>query len=252
MIPASFAPTGSKRGTPGFLLETLLRRQVGPVELEGMSATDELVSRFDVDDMSVQALLFQTGYLTIEGEEEDVDGEPLYRLGYPNREVRQSLNRSLLRHLTRDDGHIANRTRLLGRLKARDFDGLEELFGAFFAGIPYEWYTNNAIARYEGYYAAVFYAYFASLGLDVRAEESTSRGRLDMSLRFEGDVFLFEFKVLEQAGPGSALAQLRDRGYAEKFRATAAAVYLVGVEFESAKRNIAAFAVERAQSQSPL
>ena len=239
-------------GTPGFLLETLLRRQVGPVELEGMSATDELVSRFDVDDMSVQALLFQTGYLTIEGEEEDVDGEPLYQLGYPNREVRQSLNRSLLRHLTRDDGHIANRTRLLGRLKARDFDGLEELFGAFFAGIPYEWYTNNAIARYEGYYAAVFYAYFASLGLDVRAEESTSRGRLDMSLRFEGDVFLFEFKVLEQAGPGSALAQLRDRGYAEKFRATAAAVYLVGVEFESAKRNIAAFAVERAQSQSPL
>ena len=173
-----------------------------------------------------------------------MDGEPVYRLGYPNREVRQSLNRNLLAHLTRDVGQTAKRTLLLRLLRARDFNGLEGLFRAFYAGIPYEWYTNNAIAAYEGYYAAVFYAYFASLGLDVTTEDSSSRGRLDMALRFEGDVYLFEFKVTEQAGAGSAMAQLKERGYAEKYRGSGARIHLVGVEFSSETRNIAAFEVE--------
>ena len=231
-------------GTPTFLLQTLLRRRVGPVELECMKATDELVSQFDVGDIATEALLFQTGYLTIVGEDADMEGEPVYRLGYPNREVRQSLNRNLLKHLTRDGEQTGKRTRLLQLLRARDFDGLKELFHAFYAGIPYEWYTGNAIAGYEGYYAAVFYAYFASLGLNVTAEDSTNRGRLDMALRFQGDVYLFEFKVVEQAGTGSAMAQLKEKGYAEKHQASAARIHLVGVEFSSETRNIAAFEAE--------
>ena len=90
----------------------------------------------------------------------------------------------------------------------------------------------------------MFYAYFASLGLDVSVEDSTNRGRLDMALRFDGDVYLFEFKVVEQAGPGSALAQLREAGYAEKYRGGAGRIHLVGVEFSSETRNLAAFDVE--------
>ena len=231
-------------GTPGFLLETLLRRRVGPVDLEGMVATDALVSRFDVDDMATEALLFQTGYLTITAERRRGD-RTLYELGYPNREVRESLNGSLLRHLTRDPRLDANGARLYDLLEARDFAGLSELVRAFYAGIPHQWYTNNEIANYEGYYAAVFYAYFASLGLTVSVEDSTSRGRLDMALRFDGDVFLFEFKVAEQAGTGSAMAQLKSKGYAGKYRGTGAPIHLIGVEFSSETRNIAAFEVER-------
>ena len=66
-----------------------------------MVGSSDLLSTFDVDEIATEALLFQTGYLTITGTE-DLGGEPLYRLGYPKREVRQSLNRSLLRHLVRD------------------------------------------------------------------------------------------------------------------------------------------------------
>ena len=70
---------------------------------------------------------------------------------------------------------------------------------AFFAGIPYEWYTNNDIARFEGYYASVFYAYFASvLGTGITVEDSVGRGRADMAVRFGGRVYLFECKVVEQ------------------------------------------------------
>ena len=88
-------------GTPTFLIETLFNRRVSSLELDNMIGGEELLSTFDVDDMATEALLFQTGYLTIT-EQEDLSGESLYRLSYPNREVRQSLNRSLLRYLVKD------------------------------------------------------------------------------------------------------------------------------------------------------
>ena len=229
-------------GTPTFLVDTLVKRRVGPPELERMVATDELVSRFDVDDIATEALLFQTGYLTIVGERRRGE-RSFYELGYPNREVRESLNGSLLRHLTRDPELLAKGVRLYDLLEAHDFDGLRDLIHAFYAGIPHEWYTDNTIATYEGYYAAVFYAYFVSAGLDVRVEDSTSRGRLDMAVRFGGSVVLFEFKVVEQAGAGTAMAQLRTKGYADKYRGRGESVVLVGVEFSSAMRNVERFDV---------
>ena len=233
-------------GTPAFLVETLFRRRVSSLVLDDMVGSADLLSTFDVDDMATEALLFQTGYLTIR-DEEDLGGEPLYRLGYPNREVRQSLNRSLLRYLVRDSSHqMANSVRLYRLLEANDFAGLESLFQAFFASIPYEWYTNNDIARYEGYCASVFYSYFAALGLDITVEDSTSHGRLDMTIRFNDNVYLFEFKVVEMASEGAAMAQLKEKRYADKYRGSGRAIHLIAVEFSKDARNVAAFQVERA------
>jgi len=232
-------------GTPTFLVETLSKRHVSSLELGEMVGSDELLSTFDVDHIATEALLFQTGYLTIT-DEEDLGDERLYRLGYPNREVRQSLNRSLLRYLVQDSTRqMANSIRLYRLLEANDFVGLETLFHAFFASIPYEWYTNNDIAGYEGYYASVFYSYFAALGLDITVEDSSSHGRLDMAVLFNGHVYLFEFKVVELASAGAALAQLQERRYADKYRALGQPIHLIGVEFSKDERNVAAFDVER-------
>ena len=241
-----FAAYWFETGTPSFLIEALFKRRVRSLDLGALAGSDELLSTFDVDDIATEALLFQTGYLTIT-DEEDVGGEPVYRLGYPNREVRQSLNRSLLRYLVRDaTRQRANSTRLYRLLEANDFAGLKTLFHAFFASIPYEWYTNNDIAHYEGYYASVFYSYFAGLGLDITVEDSSSHGRLDMAVLFNGHVYLFEFKVVELASAGAALAQLKERRYADKYRGLGQPIHLIGVEFSKDERNIAAFDVERA------
>ena len=190
--------------------------------------------------------MFQTGYLTVQATEsratESRGGRTRYRLGYPNREVFQSLNESLLAYLTRDPQRERNGDRLYDLLMAGDVPALKDLFHAFFASIPYEWYTNNDIARFEGYYASVFYAYFAAaLGTGISVEDSGTRGRADMAVRAGGRVYLFEFKVAEQAGPGAALEQLRTKGYADKYRALGEPVHLVGVEFSSASRNVVAF-----------
>ncbi|MDE0228283.1 MAG: AAA family ATPase, partial [Spirochaetaceae bacterium] len=242
-----FAAHWFETGTPAFLVDTLFERRVSSVALDDMVSPAELLSAFDVggrsaaDHIGTEALLFQTGYLTIAGEER-LGGEVLYRLGYPNREVRQSLNRVLLRHLVQDTAQqTANSIRLARLLQAHDCAGLKELFGAFFASIPCQWYTNNDIADYEGFYASVFYSYFAALGYDIAVEESSSHGRLDMAVRAAGHVYLFEFKVAEMAPPGSALAQLRERRYADKYRAGGEPIHLVGVEFSRATRNVTAF-----------
>ena len=233
-------------GTPAFLVETLFKRRVSSLALDGMVGSADLLSTFDVDDMPTEALLFQTGYLTIE-RSEPRGGEMFYRLGYPNREVRQSLNRSLLNHMTGDPSRRASHSaRLYDLLLANDFAGLEALFHSFYASIPYEWYTNNDIASYEGYYASVFYSYFAGLGLDVTVEDSTSHGRLDMAVRFNRNVYLFEFKVVEMALEGAAMAQLKEKRYADKYRSLGQPIHLIAVEFSKDARNVAAFEVERA------
>ena len=231
-------------GTPTFLVETLFQRRASSVDLDGMVGSAEILSTFDVEDMPTEALLFQTGYLTILKEERR-GADVYYRLGYPNLEVRQSLNRSLLGRMTGDPSRrSAHSMRLFDLLLANDFEGMRELIHAFYASIPYAWYTNNDIADYEGYYASVFYSYFAGLGLDVAVEDSSSHGRLDMAVRFNGNVYLFEFKVVEMASAGAAMAQLKDKRYADKYRGSGEPIHLIGVEFSRDRRNVVGFEVE--------
>ena len=87
-------------GTPTFLIETLVDRGVSALALDGMAGSAALLSTFDVDAIAPEALLFQTGYLTVAATESR-GGRTRYRLRYPNREVFQSLNESLLAHLSR-------------------------------------------------------------------------------------------------------------------------------------------------------
>ena len=169
-----FRPYWFETGTPAFLVDLLARRGVDALSLEGRVADDTLLSAFDVDRIEPEALLFQTGYLTITGEERDGDGS-LYTLGYPNHEVRRSLNAVLLGAMVPGFVAVAEQRNLRRLLQTNDFAGVEELFRAFLAGIPNEWYARTGMAGYEAHYASVFYSHFAAAGMDVRAEESTTR-----------------------------------------------------------------------------
>jgi hypothetical protein len=187
--------------------------------------------------------LFQSGYLTID-EEELLGGNYFYRLCYPNIEVYQSLNAVLLDAWTvvNQSTVVQQRKSLYRLLQKNDFEQIQTLIASFFNSIPNDWYRNNPIAHYEGYYASVFYAYFASLGLDIVTEDSSNQGRLDMAVRFNQQVYLFEFKVIELTPEGRALAQIKERGYAEKYRGQP--IHLIGVEFSREQRTVVGFEVE--------
>lgn len=235
-------------GTPSFLVNLLFKRQVTSLSLDQTFTSTQVLSSFDIEDIATEALLFQTGYLTIK-QAERIAQQDYFHLGFPNLEVRQSLNESLLAILVKDKSKQAvNSAQLYRLLLKNDFAGLKQLFHAFYASIPNNWYTSNSIQEYEGFYASVFYSYFAALGLDVTVEDASNLGRLDMALKFNGQVYLFEFKVVNSKprGKSKALQQLHDRQYADKYRHLQQPIYLIGVEFSKKDRNVVGFAVEQA------
>jgi hypothetical protein len=159
--------------------------------------------------------------------------------------VEASLNIALLSCYTdnaRKNGQ--HRLQLEKLLLANDINGLKMLFQSFFASIPHHWYDNNPISRYEGYYASVFYSYFAALGYDCRVEDATNHGRIDMTVLLPEHIYLFEFKVVElmpNETSGRALQQLQNKAYADKYRSHGLPISLVGVEFSRETRNVVGF-----------
>lgn len=231
--------------TPTFLVDILKDRGVFTPSLDHLTAKAQLLSQFDVDDISTEGLLFQTGYLTIKDVKEPKPGLQLFTLGFPNLEVESSLNDALLPALgvNRNDAQDLQ-LKLLNILDKHDVAGLEIHLRALYASIPHDWYRNNPIAQYEGHYASVFYSHFAALALNITVEDASNHGRVDMTVDFGGHIYLFEFKVVEQLPEGKALAQLIEKGYADKYRASGKPLHLVGVEFSSEKREIVAFDVQ--------
>ena len=238
-------PFWFETGAPTFLINMLVRHRFFTPDLARLQSSLALLSAFDVGDITPEALLFQTGYLTVIETAEPVPGQRVYTLGYPNREVEASLNAVLLTaYGAQKRSSYTARLRLIDLLKKSDLSGLRTLFQSFYASIPHQWYTGNTIAQYEGFYVSVFYSYFAALGLDIRTEESTNHGRIDMAVLFDGQVYLFEFKVVEETPAGKAIQQLRDMAYAEKYRSLGLPIHLIGVEFSKTERNIVGFETE--------
>lgn len=236
-----FRPWWFETGTPTFLIKLLSERQQFTPDLGRIMAPESLLSTFDVGNIPSESLLFQAGYLTIDSARY-LPGRLELTLRYPNKEVLASLNDCLLQALSQDPMAPArNVSRLYDILVANDIPALRVLFHSFYASIPHDWYRKNELSDFEGYYASIFYSYFASLGLDIRVEDSTNRGRIDMSVRFGGHIYLFEFKVVEMVPEGKALEQLQAKGYAEKYRQYGEPIHLIGVEFSRKSRNIVGF-----------
>ncbi len=227
--------------TPTFLIKLLKQRQVFTPDLSRIVASESLLSTFEVDSIPVEALMFQAGYLTI-AESWSMPGRVEFTLKYPNLEVQSALNDSLLQSLTNIDRPQVGK--LYRLLQAQDFAGMQTLLHALYAGIANDWYRKNELTSYEGYYASVFYCYLAALGMEIHLEDSTNFGRIDMTVLFAGQVFLFEFKVVEMNPAGTALQQLKDMAYADKYRSRGEPIHLIGIEFSKASRNIVGFEVE--------
>ncbi len=230
-------------GNPSFLIDMLKTRNYYIPQLENFSANEEILDTFDVDHIELVALLWQTGYLTITGKTNAPFGVK-YTLNVPNKEVQTSLNNLFINYLTEQiTEKLKFQDRLYEMLDKPDLDGFKDALFSLFASIPYSNFTNNKLPEYEGYYASVVYAYLASIGLDLIPEDITNLGRMDLTVKLEGKVFIFEFKLTDQA-TGDALKQIKGKRYWEKYR-DAESIYLVGIEFSREKRNIVGYEWEK-------
>ena len=205
--------------TPSFLIKLLYEQKVYLPDLSRIEIDQGLLSGFDLTHLLPEAILFQSGYLTIKSMETLAPGQRIFTLDYPNQEVRVSLNMHLLRFFTSNGAVTGSlRLKISKALKSREMDKVKAGFQSLFSSIPYEWYTAGNLDRYEGYYASVLYAFLASLGFDLHPEESSSHGRADLVLKTDQTVYVMEFKVVEIVGDGKkAINQIREKGYHKSY-----------------------------------
>ena len=238
-----------RTGQPGYLYRLLMDSKVSPMELQNREVDREDVSNFELDGFSIEALLFQSGYLTIDRVVKDED-QAIFQLDYPNLEIQKRFNKGFVQHLT-GRGRMAEETgrkmvRLLGQ---NDFPALKESIQALFTRIPHQWYDHGNLGHYESWYASLLYTCFRTIEVELKAEESSSHGRSDMVLLHEGQVFVLEFKMVED-GTGaqevldSAITQIREHRYAEKYRDRGEPIHLVGMVFSREERNLLELHVE--------
>jgi hypothetical protein len=235
----TFRPYWFETGTPTFLIKLWQSKPRLPAEYDGLIAGDDLLGSFDPEQIRTETLLFQAGYLTIRSFVSNPYEGTWYTLGFPNREVRESFNRQILT-LIQDNNEQIPAPTIRNILESGDTDVLRDLFHSFFASIPSDNYRKNQISGFEGYYASVVYTYFASLGYEVIPEDTTNKGRIDLTVKTRSSIWIFEFKVMGIDGSGekSPLAQIRDRKYAEKYACESKKIYEIGIVFNPETRNI--------------
>ncbi|MBV5304494.1 MAG: ATP-binding protein [Chlorobium sp.] len=223
-------------GTPSFLIDLIKKNNYFIPRFEGLCVNKSLLNSFDIKNLNLETILFQSGYLTIK-RQLPLDMGFGYELGFPNMEVRISFNDYLLQSMTTVSENEPIRRELLALLRSGDVASLEPVIKRLFASIAYNNYTNNDIARYEGFYASVLYAYFSSMVVGIIAEDASNMGRIDLTLVVGGRTFLFEFKVTD----GEPLEQIKRMKYYEKYEGER---YLIGIVFDPKARNVSKFEVE--------
>ncbi|MFK5952904.1 MAG: PD-(D/E)XK nuclease domain-containing protein [Desulfobacterium sp.] len=205
--------------------------------MHDLRASEKILGSFDVDRLEIETLLFQTGCLTIR-ETRHMGGMRWFQLGYPNQEVRQSLTDYILSFLT--DTTVAqenNKFNLYEALIANNFDALKQTLQGVFSSIPHDWYRRNQ-GQLRGLLRLHCLLLFCRPGPGcVCVEDSSSHGRIDMTVKLGKHIYIFEFKIVELLAQGRALRQIKDKGYADKYRTPGTTIHLIGVEFSSGISN---------------
>ncbi len=223
-------------GTPTFLIKLIKERNYTIEQLHALRLTELAFISYEIDQLEIVPLLFQTGYLTIK-EYDRATG--IYTLGYPNREIEDAFLTYLLSAFSERERGLNQEylLRLTDALKLKDFQQFFNVLDVFFANVPYTIHL-----KHEKYYQSLFYLIFTMLGLRIEAEVTTNDGRIDAVIALSDHIFLFEFKL--DGSAKTALTQIKEHQYYQKYRLQPKLITLVGANFNSEKRKVDAWETE--------
>jgi hypothetical protein len=233
---AEFSNYWFESATPSFLIKLIKEKGFDLNRLDRVKVDESAFSSYEIENLKVVPILFQTGYLTITG----YDKERMeYTLAYPNFEVKNSMIKCFAEAYSYVERELVHgyAWKLIDALREHDFNEFFDTLRVFFAKIPYDLHINR-----EKYYQTVFYLIFSLIGLKVEAEVKTNKGRIDAVI-IDSDVHIFEFKF--GGNKDKALRQIKDKKYFEKYQGKGKKIYLFGVEF--ADRNVGEWVVEKTQ-----
>ena len=219
-------------GTPTFLVKLL--RQTG-YDISRLAENDveidaDMISGVNDYVNDPIPVMYQSGYLTIKG----YDGMfRVYKLGFPNMEVRKGFMKMLLSvysPLPEREGNVLV-SKLYKAVTGGKPEEMMKILEALFARANYQIQGN---AEKDFQYA--MYIIFELLGEYVQTEKQTSNGRIDILLQTKDYIYVMELKVDSTAD--EALKQIEEKGYARPFAADPRRLYKIGVSFSTATRRI--------------
>ena len=234
-------------GTPTFLMKLIEKNNYFLPNLTNIKVDEKILDSFDIENLDLEVILYQSGYLTIDKVTNQARGGLLYHLKVPNKEVAQSLSDHIIDFITSTDTtkRLNIQNTIYQALEDADIKQFESSITSMFATIPHQNYTSSKIAQYEGFYASVIFIYLQSLGFQIIGEDAKSEGRIDLTIITDKNIYILEFKI---DGKGDALQQIKDNNYALGYTNQNKEIYLVGIDFDTKKRNVSKFEWEKYQS----
>lgn len=216
-------------GTPTFLIRLL--REGFHYQLDELEAGPPMFEAFTLDNLNWLALLFQTGYLTIKGYDA---ATRLYTLGYPNLEVKDTMQQHLLaayRGVPATES-LPLLVKIKKALEGGNLPGFIGLVDALFASIPHQIFLQ----KQEAFFHAILHLSFSGVGMMVQSEVSSSRGRVDTVVHTRDRIYVMEFKLDDTAD--AALAQIREKRYGSRYLHSGKEVIALGVSFSSQTKTV--------------
>ena len=225
-------------GTPTFLVNYLKDAHYNIPDLDGNVELDEAgLADYRADTKNPLPILFQAGYLTIK---EYIREAALYRLGFPNDEVRYGFLKNLLPDYTslRTDQTASSVWRFVEDVKGGNVDGFMERMESIIAGIPYDNLPKEKLKLREQNYQTAVYLIFKLMGQFVETEIHCAAGRADCLVHTQDTIYIFEFKLDGNGSSADAVAQIKEKGYAAPFKSSGKKIVLIGSSFDEKERTI--------------
>ena len=206
-------------GTPSLLIQQIKKTNQSVANYEKVKVSESIFESFEVKNMPLDSLLWQTGYLTITDIKETIE-ETDYTLSFPNNEVRISFVKHILATYTNYNLNQVepDAKRLKRYLLEENLEGFIQLLQRFIGGIP-----SKLHIQHEFYYHSLFYMILTLVGVKLRLEERYYKGDIDGVLELSDKVYIIEFKYSKDGRrtmkglTDEALNQIKTKDYARPF-----------------------------------
>lgn len=223
-------------GTPTYLVKLLKKHHYDLERMAHEETDSQVLNSIDSESTNPIPVIYQSGYLTIKGYDEEFG---MYRLGFPNREVEEGFVRFLLpfyANVNKVESPFEIQ-KFVREVRSGDYDSFFLRLQSFFADTTYE-----AIREQELHYENVLFIVFKLVGFYTQVEYHTSKGRIDLVLQTDKFIYVIEFKLDGTAE--EALQQIHDKHYALPFASDGRKLFKIGVNFSAETRNIEKWIVE--------
>ncbi len=237
MKQQSFENYWFQTGTPTFLVKEVRSNPAFSFSENAYKAREDGLldlynTNTDGQHIDPVTLMFQTGYLTIKHFETKYR---LYTLGYPNREVRESVLTWLVSAYSfqnlRQVGPTV--TDLAIAFAQNDIRKILQIVDTLFALIPYPLWSGAK----ESFFHGLLQNTFQLLGVNPESEVSSSNGRADLIIKTVTHIYVMEFKL--DGSATDALNQITEKGYLQPYQSDPRRKTIIGINFSSEKRQVA-------------